>query len=105
MLLLPTSWLAFFVCSLFALGALAQEEEQQLLQARQPAAQSQYKVGEPIPVSCLNRTIETGEHITDEQGQLQYIPFPTCNETGRPLELYFGIERGSPLPKRILLRV
>lgn len=36
---------------------------------------------------------ETGEHITDVNGQLQYIPFPTCNETGRPLELFFGIER------------
>lgn len=36
---------------------------------------------------------ETGEHITDSNGQLQYIPFPTCNETGRPLELFFGIEK------------
>jgi hypothetical protein len=31
--------------------------------------------------------------ITDASDQLQYIPFPTCNETGRPLELHFGIER------------
>ncbi|KAF2637458.1 hypothetical protein P280DRAFT_472165 [Massarina eburnea CBS 473.64] len=52
-----------------------------------------YNAGEGIPVSCLNRTIETGEHITDASGQLQYIPFPTCNETGRPLELFFGIEK------------
>ncbi|KAJ9624762.1 hypothetical protein H2203_004712 [Taxawa tesnikishii (nom. ined.)] len=37
-------------------------------------------------------TIEDDE-ITDAQGQLQYIPFPVCNETGRPLELYFGVER------------
>jgi len=34
-----------------------------------------------------------GEHITDSTGQLQYIPFPTCNETGRPLEFYFGSEQ------------
>ncbi|KAF2242944.1 hypothetical protein BU26DRAFT_581933 [Trematosphaeria pertusa] len=55
-----------------------------------------YNLAEPIPVSCLNRTIDTGEHvpkITDASGQLQYIPFPTCNETGRPLELFFGVER------------
>ncbi|KAF2748651.1 hypothetical protein M011DRAFT_441004 [Sporormia fimetaria CBS 119925] len=52
-----------------------------------------YKTGEKIPVSCLNRTVDTGEHIVDESGQLQYIPFPTCNETGRPLELFFGIEK------------
>ncbi|KAK3044883.1 hypothetical protein LTS18_015156, partial [Coniosporium uncinatum] len=36
---------------------------------------------------------DTGEHITNEQGQLEYIPFPTCNETGRPLELSFGVEK------------
>jgi len=53
-----------------------------------------YTVGDPIPISCLNRTIETGEHITNEKGELQYIPFPRCNETGRPLELNFGIEKG-----------
>ncbi|KAK0650887.1 hypothetical protein DIS24_g6333 [Lasiodiplodia hormozganensis] len=52
-----------------------------------------YAIGEAVPVSCLNRTIDTGEHITDASGQLQYIPFPVCNETGKPLELYFGIEK------------
>ncbi|KAF1960603.1 hypothetical protein CC80DRAFT_437656 [Byssothecium circinans] len=52
-----------------------------------------YNAGEAIPVSCLNRKIETGEHITDASGQLQYVPFPTCNETGRPLELFFGVEK------------
>ncbi|KAI4204849.1 MAG: hypothetical protein LQ350_000915 [Teloschistes chrysophthalmus] len=36
---------------------------------------------------------DTGEHITDSTGQLQYIPFPTCNETNRPLELLFGVEK------------
>ncbi|KAF2151005.1 hypothetical protein K461DRAFT_227764 [Myriangium duriaei CBS 260.36] len=53
--------------------------------------QQRYKLGDAIPVSCLNRTAE-GEHI-EKNGQLQYIPFPTCNETGRPLELYFGVEK------------
>jgi len=53
-----------------------------------------YTVGDAIPISCLNRTIETGEHIVNDQGELQYIPFPKCNETGRPLELNFGIEKG-----------
>ncbi|ETN47091.1 uncharacterized protein HMPREF1541_01281 [Cyphellophora europaea CBS 101466] len=44
-----------------------------------------YKTGDLLPVSCLNRTIDTGEHITDSHGNLQYIPFPTCNETSQPL--------------------
>ncbi|KAJ5673748.1 hypothetical protein N7462_009187 [Penicillium macrosclerotiorum] len=49
-----------------------------------------YKLGEEIPVSCLNRTME-GEHITDSLGKLQYIPFATCNETSRPLVLHYGV--------------
>ncbi|KAK5307423.1 hypothetical protein LTR99_000394 [Exophiala xenobiotica] len=44
-----------------------------------------YSPGELMPVTCLNRTIDTGEHITDSHGNLQYIPFPTCNETNQPL--------------------
>ncbi|KAF2774336.1 hypothetical protein EJ03DRAFT_5049 [Teratosphaeria nubilosa] len=52
-----------------------------------------YKVGQPIPVSCLSRQSDSGEHIQDASGALQYQPFPTCNETGRPLELLFGVER------------
>lgn len=44
-----------------------------------------YNKGELMPVTCLNRTIDTGEHITDSHGNLQYIPFPTCNETQLPL--------------------
>lgn len=31
--------------------------------------------------------------VTDASGQLQYVPFPVCNETGRPLEIYFGVEK------------
>ena len=38
-----------------------------------------------MPVSCLNRSLETGEHIKDDHGSLQYIPFPTCNETSSSL--------------------
>lgn len=70
--------------------ALSATEEQKPLEN----SDQKYKYGDPIPVSCLNRTIDTGEHVADAQGRLQYVPFPTCNETGRPLELYFGMEKG-----------
>ncbi|OJD25900.1 hypothetical protein ACJ73_02722 [Blastomyces percursus] len=50
-----------------------------------------YAHGQSVPVSCLNRDIETGEHITDPAGNLQYIPFPTCNETSAPLAFRYGI--------------
>jgi hypothetical protein len=46
--------------------------------------------------SCANamRDSDTGEHISNEKNELQYIPFPICNETGKPLELQYGIEDG-----------
>ncbi|KZM20579.1 uncharacterized protein EKO05_0010950 [Ascochyta rabiei] len=85
------SWLPLLaLCSLWT-GLVGAVSGQEALQALQEARG--YRLGELIPVSCLNRTIETGEHITDASGQLQYIPFPTCNETGRALELFFGVER------------
>ncbi|RMZ80190.1 hypothetical protein DV737_g3075, partial [Chaetothyriales sp. CBS 132003] len=49
-----------------------------------------YSKGDLMPVTCLNRTLETGEHITDAHGNLQYIPFPTCAETNAPLAFAFG---------------
>ncbi|KAK2775947.1 hypothetical protein FQN53_002935 [Emmonsiellopsis sp. PD_33] len=54
-------------------------------------ARSGYEYGQNVPVSCLNRDIETGEHITDQTGHLQYIPFPTCNETSSPLAFHYGV--------------
>ncbi|KAH8804904.1 hypothetical protein F5884DRAFT_859521 [Xylogone sp. PMI_703] len=51
-----------------------------------------YHYGAKIPVDCLERSIDTGEHIQDEKQNLKYIPFPECNETGRPLELQYGVE-------------
>jgi hypothetical protein len=37
---------------------------------------------------------DTGEHISNEKNELEYIPFPVCNETGKPLELQYGFEEG-----------
>ncbi|KMP06215.1 hypothetical protein CIHG_09071 [Coccidioides immitis H538.4] len=54
-------------------------------------AKRTYKYGQGVPVSCLNRTIDAGEHVTDSSGKLQYIPFPTCNETSAPLSLRYGV--------------
>ncbi|KAF2725889.1 hypothetical protein K431DRAFT_280621 [Polychaeton citri CBS 116435] len=77
-----------------ALAVAAKSEQEPLTGGGAVAGSRGYRVGEAIPVSCLNRTHDTGEHVTDETtGQLSYIPFPTCNETGRPLELLFGVER------------
>ncbi|KAL4910366.1 hypothetical protein BDW74DRAFT_51380 [Aspergillus multicolor] len=50
-----------------------------------------YTYGQLMPVTCLNRTIDSGEHITDDLGKLQFIPFPTCKETFAPLALRYGV--------------
>lgn len=85
-----TKWLSLSVALTTAITEAAAADA-----AQDPSPSlAQYKFGQGIPVTCLNRTIETGEHITDAKGQLQYVPFATCNETGRPLELYFGVEKG-----------
>ncbi|KAF9886689.1 hypothetical protein FE257_011203 [Aspergillus nanangensis] len=56
-----------------------------------PTSRTGYTYGQPMPVTCLNRTIDSGEHITDDLGKLQYIPFPTCNETFLPLAIRYGV--------------
>lgn len=35
---------------------------------------------------------ETGEHIELANHELQWIPFPACEETGKPLEFAYGVE-------------
>ncbi|KAI1978544.1 hypothetical protein LOZ55_002671 [Ophidiomyces ophidiicola] len=54
-------------------------------------AKRTYRYGEKVPISCLNRTIDAGEHISDSSGNLQYIPFPICNETHDPLSFHYGV--------------
>ncbi|KAM3486759.1 hypothetical protein MY8738_000253 [Beauveria namnaoensis] len=57
-----------------------------------------YHYGAPIQIECMNRSSlllrlrETGEHIEDNNHQLQWIPFPVCKESGKPLEFGYGIE-------------
>lgn len=40
----------------------------------------------------LTRSSETGEHIENAAHEIQWIPFPVCNETNQPLEFHYGIE-------------
>lgn len=43
-----------------------------------------------LPVSCIARHIDNGEHKFDENGDPLYVPFPVCSETARPLEISLG---------------
>ncbi|KAI9671100.1 MAG: hypothetical protein M1831_005186 [Alyxoria varia] len=107
-------WLSFTLLTLstfFSCLAHAAADEQKPL----ADTELRYKYGDPIPVTCVNRSIETGEHIADAQGRLQYIPFPTCNETevnctldfiDDPLfhQLEFYVHNDAPLTCRIPTR-
>lgn len=81
-----------FTTALFAVVKADGLDQGHLQQSGPPP--KTYNIGDAIPITCLNRTIDTGEHVEDAStGLLQYIPFWTCNETNKPLELYFGTER------------
>ncbi|GAO18958.1 hypothetical protein UVI_02059380 [Ustilaginoidea virens] len=73
------------------LGALARA-------AAEPAAREHldglpaYHYRAPIKVECMNRSSETGEHLENANHELQWVPFPVCNETGKPLEFHYGYE-------------
>lgn len=86
--------LAALILALRLPAASAATKEQVLADESRGGSRG-WALGEQVAVECLNRTIETGEHITDEAGELQYIPFWKCNETGRGLELGFGSEQGT----------
>lgn len=79
---LPLYLRALPIFLLYLSSALAAESQNPL---SKPNKRRGYKTGDPLPVTCLNRTIDTGEHVTDSHGNLQYIPFPVCNETNLPL--------------------
>ncbi|KAK4184249.1 hypothetical protein QBC35DRAFT_61185 [Podospora australis] len=65
------------------------------LQGPHEHALPSYHYGAPIRVECMNRSSETGEHVSlpdSPTHEIQWIPFPTCNETNSPLEFRYGIE-------------
>lgn len=54
--------------------------------------QPSYLYGDAIKVECMNRSSETGEHIQLANDEIQWVPFPVCNETKKPLEFRYGVE-------------
>jgi len=77
----PIAW------AVVALGALTP-----LVTANPEDGLPSYHYGAPIPVECMNRNSETGEHVENEKHEIEWKPFPVCNETGRPLEFNYGTE-------------
>jgi len=51
-----------------------------------------YHYGAPIKVECMKRNFETGEHLENENHEIEWVPFPDCEETGKSLEFNYGTE-------------
>ncbi|CCH46382.1 putative secreted protein [Wickerhamomyces ciferrii] len=49
-----------------------------------------FQKGESLPISCISRNIDNGEHKFDEKDNIIYESFPVCQETGEPFTLKYG---------------
>lgn len=56
-----------------------------------PTAIEPYAFGDTVLVDCIQRNIDNGEHKFDDQQRIIYGPFPTCKETGKPLQFRYGV--------------
>lgn len=50
-----------------------------------------FSVGDFVPLECITRNIDNGEHKFDESGKIIYGAFPSCKETGKPLSFSYGV--------------
>lgn len=72
-------------CSL----AFASKYQPYPLSELDPITFSSYSKGQEVPIQCIKRQIDTGEHVFDEQGNILYSPFFKCLETNSPLSLKY----------------
>lgn len=50
-----------------------------------------FEIGTPLPLECMSRNIDNGEHAFDLAGNIVFTGFPECRETGKPLTLNYGV--------------
>ncbi|KGK34705.1 hypothetical protein JL09_g6146 [Pichia kudriavzevii] len=48
-----------------------------------------YSAGNSIPIECIKRQIDNGEHVFDDKGEIVYAPFMSCLESNAPLSLKY----------------
>lgn len=56
-----------------------------------PTELEPFQIGQEVPLDCIIRNIDNGEHKFDDQGNIIYGPFPKCQETGKPLTFRYGV--------------
>lgn len=52
-----------------------------------------YSAGDSVPIQCIKRNIDSGEHVFDAKGNIVYEFFPSCKETGRSLDLKYEVDQ------------
>lgn len=78
--------------SLFLLAiptALAAKYQEYPLSELDPSTYQTYTKGQSVPLECIRRQIDNGEHIFDSEGEIMYAPFMKCLETNKPMELKY----------------
>ncbi|CDK24798.1 unnamed protein product [Kuraishia capsulata CBS 1993] len=48
-----------------------------------------YSSGDQVPIQCMKRNIDSGEHISDSKGNILFELFPSCKETGKSMALKY----------------
>ena len=63
-------WLPLLFASLVLAGHVSSDHDEKVLQANTP--DRSYHLGERFQVECLNRTLESGEHVGLDLSQLDF---------------------------------
>ncbi|KAH3687096.1 hypothetical protein WICPIJ_001925 [Wickerhamomyces pijperi] len=50
-----------------------------------------YSEGDLVPIQCIQRQIDNGEHKFDDNNNIIYGSFPVCSETGKPFSFEYGV--------------
>lgn len=50
-----------------------------------------FSLNSKIPISCIQRQIDNGEHKFDAKGEIIHSSFPKCRETGEPFTLEYDV--------------
>ncbi|GMM47923.1 hypothetical protein DAPK24_045210 [Pichia kluyveri] len=57
-----------------------------------PQSYKTYQTGDEINLQCINRQIDNGEHIFNEEGEIVYSPIFKCLENNKPFSFNYNID-------------
>lgn len=78
--------------SLFIASTHAQASTLEFYPDPKALAVAGYSRGDAIPIECIQRQIDNGEHMFDDENNILYAPFPNCFETDAPLSFKYNVD-------------